>query len=95
MQKREDDANKILKVFPEQEDMQILNGRWGAYLKVGKDNVKLPKDSNWEIFTYEECVKLHKEQPAAKKTGRFAKKTTTASATKKAPAKKAPAKKKK
>lgn len=95
LQKREDDANKILKVFPEQEDMQILNGRWGAYLKVGKDNVKLPKDSNWEILTYEECVKLHKEQPAAKKTGRFVKKTTTASATKKAPVKKAPAKKKK
>ena len=89
LQKREDDANKILKVFPEQEDMQILNGRWGAYLKVGKDNVKLPKDSNWEALTYEDCVKLHKDQPAAKKTGRFAKKTTST------PAKKAPAKKKK
>jgi DNA topoisomerase-1 len=88
LQKREDDANKILKVFPEQEDMQILNGRWGAYLKVGKDNVKLPKGGNWEDLTYEECVKLHKEQPAAKKTGRFAKKTTTTTASKKAPAKK-------
>ncbi len=94
LQKREDDANKILKVFPEQEDMQILNGRWGAYLKVGKDNVKLPKGGNWEDLTYEECVKLHKEQPVAKKTGRFAKKTTITTA-KKAPAKKAPAKKKK
>ena len=90
LQKREDDANKILKVFPEQEDMQILNGRWGAYLKVGKDNVKLPKDGNWETLTYEDCVKLHKEQPAAKKTGRFAKKVAP-----KATAKKAPAKKKK
>jgi DNA topoisomerase I len=88
LQKREDDANKILKVFPEQEDMQILNGRWGAYLKVGKDNVKLPKGGNWEDLTYEECVKLHKDQPAAKKTGRFAKKTTTTTTAKKAPAKK-------
>ncbi len=77
LQKREDDANKILKVFPEQEDMQILNGRWGAYLKVGKDNVKLPKDSDWSVLTYEECVKLHKDQPAPKKGGRFAKKTTS------------------
>ncbi len=89
LQKREDDANKILKVFPEQVDMQILNGRWGAYLKVGKDNVKLPKGGNWEDLTYEECVKLHEEQPAAKKTGRFAKKTTTTTV------KKAPVKKKK
>ena len=88
LQKREDDANKILKVFSEQEDMQILNGRWGAYLKVGKDNVKLPKDGNWETLTYEDCLKLLKEQPAVKKTGRFGKKTTTATTTKKVPAKK-------
>ena len=88
LQKREDDANKILKVFPEQAEMQILNGRWGAYLKVGKDNVKLPKGGNWEDLTYEECVKLHKEQPAAKKTGRFAKKTTATSTVKKVPTKK-------
>ena len=77
LQKREDDANKILKVFPEQDDMQILNGRWGAYLKVGKDNVKLPKDSDWSVLTYEDCVKLHKDQPVPKKGGRFAKKTTS------------------
>jgi len=77
LQKREDDANKILKVFPEQEDMQILNGRWGAYLKVGKDNVKLPKDSDWSVLTYEDCVKLHKDQPSPKKGGRFAKKTSS------------------
>jgi DNA topoisomerase-1 len=88
LQKREDDANKILKVFPEQEDMQILNGRWGAYLKVGKDNIKLPKDGNWETLTYEDCVKLHKEQPAAKKTGRFAKKVAPKATIKKAPTKK-------
>jgi DNA topoisomerase-1 len=88
LQKREDDANKILKIFPEQEDMQILNGRWGAYLKVGKENVKLPKDINVEMLTYEECVKLHKEQPVSKKTGRFAKKTTTTSSVKKVSTKK-------
>jgi len=67
IQKREDDIAKVLKVFPEQEDMQILNGRWGAYLKVGKDNVKLPKKDAWELLTYEECCQLHKNQPAQKK----------------------------
>ena len=88
LQKREDDANKILKVFPEQEDMQILNGRWGAYLKVGKENVKLPKDSDWTTLTYEDCLKLHKEQPTAKKTGRFTKKTSVSDTKKTTPKKK-------
>lgn len=77
IQKRLDDAAKVLKVFEEDNEMQILNGRWGAYLKVGKENVKLPKDSKWEDLTYEDCVKLHKNQPAVKKTGRFAKKSTS------------------
>jgi len=88
LQKREDDANKILKSFPEQEDMQIVNGRWGAYLKVGKENVKLPKDISWETLTYEDCVKLHQEQPAPKKSGRFAKKVPSATSAKKTTTKK-------
>ena len=104
IQKREDDIAKVLKVFPEQEDMQILNGRWGAYLKVGKDNVKLPKKDAWELLTYEECCQLHKNQPAQKKGSRFTKKTaeivkdTPKKAVKKAvkkPAAKKPAAKKK
>jgi DNA topoisomerase-1 len=75
LQKREDDANKILKVFPEDENIQILNGRWGAYIKVGKDNVKIPKGTEWDSLTLEDCLRLQKEQPAAKKGSRFPKKT--------------------
>ena len=78
IQKRIDDAAKVLKVFEENDEMQILNGRWGAYLKVGKENVKLPKDTKWEELTYEDCVLLHKNQPVTKKTGKFGKKTTNA-----------------
>jgi len=78
IQKRIDDAAKVLKVFEENDEMQILNGRWGAYLKVGKENVKLPKDTKWEELTYEDCVLLHKNQPATKKTGKFGKKPTSA-----------------
>lgn len=78
IQKRIDDAAKVLKVFEENDEMQILNGRWGAYLKVGKENVKLPKDTKWEELTYEDCVLLHKNQPVTKKTGKFGKKPTNA-----------------
>ncbi len=84
LQKREDDAKKIIKEFPENEEVKLLNGRWGPFLKIGKDNFKLPKDIDPEKLTLEECIEISENQP--KPTGRFAKK--------KAPAKKAPAKKK-
>lgn len=66
--KLEADANKIIKVFPEDENVQLLNGRWGAYLKIGKNNYKLPKNAEPEKLTYEECIEISKnqEKPKAK-----------------------------
>ena len=58
--KRVADAEKFIKVFDEDPTFQILNGRWGPYLKAGKKNVKLPKDRDPASFTYEECVELDK-----------------------------------
>jgi len=56
--KRVADAEKFIKVFDEDPAYQILNGRWGPYLKAGKKNVKLPKDREPSSFTFEECVEL-------------------------------------
>lgn len=56
--KRVADSEKFIKVFDEDPSFQILNGRWGPYLKAGKKNVKLPKDREPASFTYEECVEL-------------------------------------
>lgn len=66
--KLEADANKIIKIFTEDENVQLLNGRWGAYLKIGKNNYKLPKNSDPEKLTYEECIEISKnqEKPKAK-----------------------------
>lgn len=81
-EKRIEDAKKIIKTFPEDENMQLLNGRWGPYLKIGKNNFKLPKDiEDVEKLTYEQCVEISENQP---------KKSTK----KKAPAKKTVVKKK-
>lgn len=65
--KIESDANKIIKTFDEDKDMQLLNGRWGAYLKIGKNNFKLPKDVEPSELTYEQCIEISKNQPTAKK----------------------------
>jgi DNA topoisomerase-1 len=72
--KREVDANKIIKLFPENEDFQLLNGRWGPYLKIGKDNFKLPKDIEPKDLSLEECITISKNQPAKKRVPKKKKK---------------------
>lgn len=66
--KREEDAQKIIKTFEENTDVQLLNGRWGPYLKIGKNNFKLPKGTEAEKLTLEECITISENQP--KKTFR-------------------------
>ncbi|WP_057937762.1 type I DNA topoisomerase [Algoriphagus resistens] len=73
--KREADAKKHIKSFDENPDIQILNGRWGPYIKMGKNNYKIPKDKEAEALTYEETIQIIENQPEPKKKGgRFAKK---------------------
>ncbi|MCT4562031.1 MAG: hypothetical protein N4A41_11720 [Crocinitomicaceae bacterium] len=57
-------------MFPEREDVQLLNGRWGPYLKIGKNNFKLPKDVEVEKLTLEQCIEISENQPAKKKVVR-------------------------
>ncbi len=56
--KRKADKEKIIKIFDDNHEYQILNGRWGPYLKAGKKNVRLPKDREPASFTLEECIEL-------------------------------------
>ena len=72
--KRKADAEKMIKVFDENPDYQILNGRWGPYLKAGKKNIRLPKDREPDSFTLEECIELEKNPPEPKRKGRSKKK---------------------
>ena len=62
--KREKEANKIIKHLSE--DCQILRGRWGPYIKIQGNNVKIPKDIAPENLTLEDCERLleeHKSKP--------------------------------
>jgi len=67
--KREADANKTIKLFDENPEIQVLNGRFGPYIKAGKKNVKIPKDKTPADLTLEECVELAANAP--EKKGRF------------------------
>ena len=41
--KRAEEANKVVKTFDEDPDIQILNGRYGIYIACKKSNYKIPK----------------------------------------------------
>lgn len=72
--KRKADREKIIKVFPEDETVQLLNGRWGPFLKAGKKNIKLPKDTDPTTLSFEDCQKLIAEAPDKPKRGARTKK---------------------
>ncbi len=66
--KRIVDANRIIKQFEEDEETQILNGRWGPYIKSGKKNYKLPKDlEDPKKLTLEEVKEIMANQPVSKR----------------------------
>lgn len=64
--KRKADAEKHIKSFDENADVQVLNGRWGPYIKVGRKNVKIPKDTEPESLTLEQCLELAEKAPEKK-----------------------------
>ena len=51
-------ANTPLKTFAEDADMQVKNGRYGAYIAYKGKNYRLPKGSKPEELTLEECMKI-------------------------------------
>lgn len=81
-EKRKKDREKVIRVFDENPDAQIENGRWGPFVRFGKQNLKIPKGTEIEKITYEDVLKWAEADPKAKKT-----------TAKKAPAKKPAAKK--
>ena len=66
--KRQSEANRLIKSFDEEPDMQVLNGRFGPYIVYKKQNFKLPKNLSVAPadLTLEDCRKIVAEQPAAK-----------------------------
>jgi DNA topoisomerase-1 len=60
--KRKADAEKVILSFEQNPEVQVLNGRYGAYIKVGKQNVRIPKGKDPKTLTLEECLALAQEQ---------------------------------
>ena len=60
-QKREQESQRLIKKFTEEPDLEILNGRYGAYISYKKKNYKIPKDSDPASLTVETCLQIIKE----------------------------------
>ncbi|RXJ86210.1 type I DNA topoisomerase [Arcobacter sp. CECT 8985] len=73
-------AKATIKEF-EKEKIQVLNGRYGAYIKQGRKNFKIPKGKVAEDLTLEECQEIIEKDPKSKGTKKTAAKKTTAKKT--------------
>ena len=71
--RRQEEAAKVILTFPENPEIQVLNGRFGPYLRAGKSNIKIPKGVKPEELSLEECLKLAAEAANAPKKAPFRK----------------------
>lgn len=69
-EKRKAEKEKIIKSFPEDEDVLVVNGRYGPYLEVKKQNFKIPKNVEPKSLTLEDCYKIA-EDPDNKPKKRY------------------------
>jgi len=61
--KRKADRERVIKTYDENPNVQVLNGRWGPFIKFEKKNVKIPKDKDPKSLTYQECEELAAKTP--------------------------------
>ena len=85
---------RTIKEFPEDPTVKILKGRWGPYIVIGKQNVRIPKGTEAEALTLDECMQLAAQQaPAPSAKGKRTAAATADGAAKKTAARKTAAKK--
>ena len=87
-EKRKKDSEKTISIFGEgDEEIQVLNGRYGPYITYQKGNYKIPKGTDAATLTKEQCKEIIKNTEStsskSKKTSKTEKKTTKASSEKK------------
>ncbi len=65
LEKNESDKKKVLKDFGE---FRLLNGRYGPYLVKDKINYRLPKGTDAEKLSMEDCIKIIENSDKTKKS---------------------------
>lgn len=74
-EKRDADGKKLIREYPEDSLMKVLNGRWGAYIVYDGGNYKIPKGKKADELTYQECKEIcSTQEPTGKSKRDIAKK---------------------
>ena len=61
-------TKNVIASFKENDQVKVVNGRYGAYITNGSDNFKIPKGTVAENMTYNDCMEIIKNTaPTAKK----------------------------
>jgi len=55
------EREKLIRSYDKDPDVQVLNGRWGPYLVIKKQNYKIPKDMEAASLTLEDCYAIAKD----------------------------------
>jgi DNA topoisomerase-1 len=66
--KRQDIASRLLKEFPSHPEIKVVNGRYGPYITIGKQNVKMPKGTDPLSVSIEQALQWGAEQEKPNKT---------------------------
>jgi len=72
--KRLVEKNRLIKDFADNKDVQVLNGRYGPYIKIGKENYKIPKGTDPQSLLLEDCIKIATEADKSPKKPKRGKK---------------------
>jgi len=67
VEKRNKSTKKVIKEFKENESLKVLNGRYGPYIALDKKNYRIPKGTEPESLSLEECMEIVKKAEAKKK----------------------------
>ncbi|MCK9167817.1 MAG: type I DNA topoisomerase [Bacteroidales bacterium] len=66
--KRLKDKQNEICIFDGDPVIKVLNGRYGPYFQIEKENFRIPKTRDPKTLTREECLKMADEQRSTKKT---------------------------
>ena len=73
--KQQAEAQKVIKTFEEEPELQVLNGRYGPYISYQKQNYKIPRKLDAAALTLDECRAIIADEANASRPKRAARRT--------------------
>jgi DNA topoisomerase-1 len=57
-EKREADRKKVIKTFDKNQELRVLNGRFGPYISYKSENYRIPKGTDPAALSLEDCLQI-------------------------------------